>query len=279
MKKMKTTRYELNIIRPDLAPGTMRLAFLTDLHNAENGAENSNLIEAIKEAEPDIILCGGDMVVAHENTPITAARDLLLKLADEYPVYHALGNHESRLSSYPHQYGSMFEDYTKPLKDAGVVFLDNDHEVLAIKGKPVRLAGFTLQKKYYHRLKSPQLDASEIMEELGSPDPKALNILMAHHPNYMNAYTNWGADLTLCGHYHGGMVRFGKNTGLITPNLKFFNDRCCGHFTFHARITNGKVTSYDSHVIVGAGLGEHTLPIRFHNPRELVIVDINVSRE
>lgn len=279
MKKMKTTSYELNMIRPDLAPGRVRLAFLTDLHNAENGSHNETLIHAIKEAQPDLILCGGDMLIGKKNAPSNVARDLLITLAEEYPIYHALGNHEDRLKTYPHQYGPIYREYRDALEHAGIIFLDNESELLSIRGIPLQIAGLSICQKYYKRMKRYHLDASEILEHLGAPNAHAINIMLAHHPNYMDSYVNWGADLTICGHYHGGLMRIGKTTGLLTPNLKLLNERCCGIFDFHARIRQGVPVMHDSHVIISAGLGEHTLPIRIHNPRELVIVDLNVIKK
>lgn len=279
MKKMVITKYQLNIKRPRVASGRIRLAFLTDLHNAENGKDNEVLIAAIKEAEPDLILCGGDMVIGKENHPVDVARDLLLKLVEEYPIYHAMGNHELRLKNYPHQYGSLYKDYEVPLKEAGVEFLDNESELIAVKGIPIQIYGYSLAKKYYSRWRRHHIDASEIREKVGEPNSNAINILMAHHPMYMDEYNNWGADLTLSGHYHGGLVRMGEHTGLLTPNLKLFNDKCCGEFIYKARITGGIAVESYSKVIVGAGLGEHTIPIRMANPRELVIIDLIIGDE
>ena len=33
----------------------------------------------------------------------------------------------------------------------------------------------------------------------------------------------------------------------------------------------------DSHMIVSAGVGEHTIPIRLHNPREITVIQIDFS--
>ncbi|MDO4491752.1 MAG: metallophosphoesterase [Lachnospiraceae bacterium] len=279
MKKYTTVQYKVNMIRPDIAPGRLRLAFLTDLHNCENAPKNQQILDDIREADPDLILCGGDMLVGSLNTPFEAAVELLTTLVQEYPLYHALGNHESRLMRYPHQYGLMYQDYTETLMEAGVLFLDNQSELICIKGIPLQVAGLTLPQRFYRRIARDKLRAEDILDDLGEPNPKALNILLAHHPYHMEAYRNWGADLTLCGHYHGGMVRFGKHTGLLAPDVRFLDEHCHGLFDFHARITEGQVVGYDSHVVVSAGLGEHSLPIRFHNPRELVFVDLELSRK
>ncbi len=277
MKKMITSTYELNIRKPKLNQATVRLAFLSDLHNQENGPENEALLTAIREAKPDLILCGGDMMVGDINTPFDAALTFMLKLSEEYPVYHALGNHESRLKKYPHQYGPKYSEYRSALEKAGVTFLDNDRELITIKGVPFLLAGFSLPLNYYKRTHRKKLNALDIRMELGQSEKRAVNILMAHHPDHLEAYADWGADLTLCGHYHGGIIRLGEHTGLITPNIKLFNRRCVGLFEFDKKQEEGQSVSHDSYAIVSAGLGEHTLPLRFHNPRELVVADLNIS--
>lgn len=275
---MKTTRYELNMHRPDLTAGTVRLAFLTDLHNVENGPENELLIQAIKAEDPDFILCGGDMLVGKKQTSPKVAIKLIQTLLEDYPVYYALGNHEARLKCHPHQYGPIYEEYYSAIHEAGVILMDNESELITVRGIPLQITGYTLPLKYYKHFKQFTLDASEITEAVGSPNPKAVNIMMGHHPHYMDSYVNWGADLTLCGHYHGGIVRIGEHTGLITPSYKLFDDKCCGKYNFKARIKEDYAVKCDSHVIVSAGLGEHTVPIRINNPRELVIVELNISK-
>ena len=38
---------------------------------------------------------------------------------------------------------------------------------------------------------------------IGEPGKNGMQILLAHNPKYGNAYFDWGADMILCGHYHG----------------------------------------------------------------------------
>ena len=49
--------------------------------------------------------------------------------------------------------------------------------------------------------------------------------------------------------------------GVISPDLRLF-----------PQILPGRIYREDRHLIVGAGLGEHTIPLRIFNPRELVAV-------
>ena len=73
----------------------------------------------------------------------------------------------------------------------------------------------------------------------------------------------WGADLILSGHYHGGVLRFSRHVGAISSQFIPFPKYCCGDF-----YKNGKC------MIVSAGLGEHTVPLRIHNPRELIFIEM-----
>ena len=75
-------------------------------------------------------------------------------------------------------------------------------------------------------------------------------------------------DLILSGHYHGGVVRLSEHYGLSSPQYLFLPPFCCGDFH-----------KGDQHMIVSAGLGEHTIPLRIHNPRELLVIDIKPSEK
>ena len=74
--------------------------------------------------------------------------------------------------------------------------------------------------------------------------------------------------MTLCGHYHGGMVRFGRHHGLISPDFRLFPGNAYGLFR------RGK-----SNVLVSSGCREHTIPLRIHNPREIVVIDFYLNEQ
>ena len=75
--------------------------------------------------------------------------------------------------------------------------------------------------EYYHKPRSPKLK-KEVMEELiGKPEDKGMQILLAHNPKYGKTYFEWGADLILSGHYHGGVVRLSEHYGLSSPQYLF----------------------------------------------------------
>ena len=73
-------------------------------------------------------------------------------------------------------------------------------------------------------------------------------MLLAHNPKYGDVYFEWGADFIFSGHYHGGILRFNEHHGLTCPQYLLFPPYCCGDF--HRQ---------EQHMIVSAGLGEHTI--------------------
>nr|WP_243097127.1 hypothetical protein [Ruminococcus sp. AF46-10NS] len=103
---------------------------------------------------------------------------------------------------------------------------------------------------------------------IGEPGKNGMQILLAHNPKYGNAYFDWGADMILCGHYHGGVVRLSEHHGLSCPQYLVLPPFCCGDF--HRG---------EQHMFVSAGMGEHTIPLRIHNPRELLVIDVKPSQK
>ena len=102
-----------------------------------------------------------------------------------------------------------------------------------------------------------------VEECLGKPDDQYYTVLLAHNPEYFEAYAEWGANLTVSGHVHGGVVRvpfWGK--GVISPRLRLFPKYDGGIFE-----QSGKI------MLLSRGLGEHTIPIRVFNPGELWVID------
>ena len=61
------------------------------------------------------------------------------------------------------------------------------------------------------------------MNELISPKKgDDFTILLTHNPIYFETYMEWGADLTLAGHIHGGMIRLPIVGGVFSPDKTFF---------------------------------------------------------
>ena len=134
---------------------------------------------------------------------------------------------------------------------------------MEIGGCPITIYGLDLPEEYYRKGFRRKGMEGLLRETFGEPEKGRFTILLAHTPRYWREYLDWGASLTLSGHYHGGICLLGKRRGLITPDYRLLASECCG-------IRNRG----DSSMIVSAGAGEHTVPVRIHNPREITLLEI-----
>ena len=240
----------------------VKAVVLAALHNKRYGKENERLLQAIDEIRPDMILIAGDILTAKPKASLETAVDLLTKLAGKYPIYYGNGNHEHRLKLYPENYGDMAERYEEALQKIGIRRLVNEHTVLEESG--ICIYGSEIDKLYYKRFGIQPMDPEYLKSLLGQPSAEKYTILIAHNPDYFPKYADWGADLVLAGHVHGGMVRvpiWGK--GVVSPNVRLFPKYDGGEFTL------GK-----TRMLLSRGLGMHTIPIRLFNPGEVLEVDL-----
>ncbi|MBQ2400752.1 MAG: metallophosphoesterase [Lachnospiraceae bacterium] len=102
-----------------------RIVFLTDLHDKEFGPDNERLLQAIREAKPDLVLVGGDMMVAKGVGDLTLSLKFLKQLSEEFTVICANGNHELRLRNEKETYGNKYREYRQALNEMGITFLSD----------------------------------------------------------------------------------------------------------------------------------------------------------
>ena len=239
------------------------IVFLTDLHNKEFGEENSRLLETVRKVKPDAVLFGGDgMVAKRGNSDVRIPLALLTELAKEFPVYCGNGNHESRMVWKTDVYGETYEHYRMALENAGIRYLSNEAADL---DSDIRIYGLDLPKSAYLP-RSGEIPEGLLKETLGEPDPEKFCLLLAHSPLFFEEYAAWGADLTLSGHFHGGTIRLPLVGGVMTPQYQFFYPRCAGYFELPGK---GREKS---RMIVGRGLGTHSINIRLNDKPQVVVV-------
>ncbi len=245
----------------------MRAVVLADLHNKCYGKGNKSLLAAIRVKKPDIILIAGDILTAKPGKSMEPAICFLRELAGEFPVYYGNGNHECRLKLYPQTYGNMAGEYGQALKEMGICPMVNSHAKLEEYG--ITVYGAEIAKKYYKRYKKQEMEKKYLEQLLGMIDNDRYTILLAHNPDYFPEYAQWGADLTVSGHVHGGVARvpiWGR--GVISPNMKLFPKYDGGIFK-----EEGKT------MLLSRGLGMHTIPVRLFNPGELWVVEFSPEEE
>lgn len=257
----RVTRYTVSAPKLEGLKRELRLVVLADLHNREYGEGNEELLKAIEEERPDLVLIAGDMVVAKPGHDLKAAEHVLRALSRKWPVYYALGNHEYRLKIYPEDYGPLYEEFLKVVADCGIVLLDNESESVHIHGARLAIHGLSIDREYYGRFAHKAFPKGYVGELLGTPAGDEFHILLAHNPTYFEQYADWGADLTFSGHLHGGVVNLPGIGGVVSPQVKLF-----------PRYSGGRYER-DGHVmLLSRGLGTHTINVRLFNPAELLSV-------
>lgn len=262
MPDFKVTHYKVRVGEEKGPDRPFSAVFLSDLHNMSYGKNNRELLAEIRSQNPELVLIAGDMLTAGKKPQTEAAMALLDELTKKYPVYYANGNHEHRMRVNTEVYGESYERYSDAIKSFGVHLLENAGEKLKLHGMELTVWGLELSGEYFRRGVSRKLTGAQIEELIGAKPEGGFHILLAHHPCYFESYAAWGADLTLSGHLHGGIVRLPFLGGVISPQIRLF-----------PRYDQGSYKLQDKRMIVSAGLGSHTIRLRINNPPELAVID------
>ncbi len=265
LKFFRIRRYQLSVPAFKALDSPKKVILLADLHNKVYGTDNEELVEAIRREKPDLILTAGDMLVGKDRMLYEEAVRFMVRLPAIAPVYYSLGNHEQRLKEYPEKYGEgVFRQYKKALTEAGVHFLENESAVCMLDRLSVRIHGLELPVDTYEKFKKHTVTSEDVRRCLGDTKEGEYQILLAHNPAFFPAYKAWGADLTLSGHLHGGIIRIPGLGGVITPQFVLFPKY------------SGEMTVEGSQAIaVSRGLGTHTVNLRFMNYAEVVVIELD----
>lgn len=249
--------FENNVIQPetltvasDRLPASfsgLRVVELSDVHGKEFGQNSEKLLEAVRQAEPDLIAIDGDL--ADEYTDLTMLRPLAEGLAAIAPTYYVTGNHEWVMDDL----GVMLEI----LKDAGVTVLRNEFVRLEKGGESIVLAGADDPNGPYDQ-KTPQQLVTEIRAACGTD---AYILMLYHRNDRLDLWAELGVDTVLTGHGHGGVIRLPYYGGLIGVDRDFFPDFSAGLYA------QGSTT-----MVVSRGLGNSGVPFRLFNRPHLPVV-------
>jgi len=253
--RLVTTEYVLYYDNlPDAFDG-YRIVLLADLHGAEHGKDNERLVEAIRDAQPDIITIAGDLIDRHQpgkpaERQLEIAQTLVHQLVRIAPVYYVTGNHEWD--------SSLVRPLLAMLEENDVTVLRNQHRRLSIGNDSIILAGVDDPGGPADMTKPD--DFIERIQERENPD----FLVVLNHRNYsLPLFSRLGVDLVLSGHAHGGMVRLPFTDGLIGAQYEFL-----------PTYTSGVYKQGDTNMVVSRGLGNHFGWTRFLNNPQVVVVEL-----
>ena len=211
-----TTYYTVRSKRLPSAFEGFRILYLSDFHAMNYRGQQKAFEKRLSRIRCDAILMGGDMVtVRNREKEFSAFENLLNHCPEGVPIFFSMGNHESRMYEGNPEYDGWSDEFDALLEKYHVRVLDNETIGITKDGAHIFLSGCTLEKKYYKPVKIEPLSVEEIEEKIG-PN-RGFSVVMVHSPLYMETFSEWGSDLTLSGHFHGGTIYLGPLGGLMTP--------------------------------------------------------------
>ena len=262
---IQTTEYELAVPRLPRAFDGVRIAQISDLHNAELGHANVRLLKRLHRAKPDFIAITGDLVDSRR-TRVDVGMHVAAQAANIAPVFFVPGNHEARLREYP--------QIVARLKRAGVTVLGNASVPLRRDGERIVLLGLTdpVFRRPYPRGATPQIIDAQLADVLvragiePGDEHAPCTVLLTHRPELLAVYAARGIDVAFAGHAHGGQVRLPAVGSLFAPSQGFF-----------PKVTAGVHTLGATQLVVSRGLGPSVVPLRVNNRPELVVATLRCA--
>jgi len=248
--KIRTYTIPSSKIKQDIC-----IVLIADLHSYIYGGDNAVLADMIAAQNPDIIALAGD--IGDDYTPIDGTELLLEKIVDIAPCYYVTGNHE--------HWADDFDDIMDVISSYNVHMLRNEYETITVRKDEIVLAG----------IDDPDSETAMTGEEIeymftDIAESPLLTVLLAHRPEYHDAYIDYGFDAVLSGHAHGGQVRipFLLN-GLFAPNQGWLPKYAGGIYS-----ETNSTTGRQVHHIVSRGLVINPKLPRIFNPPELCVIRI-----
>lgn len=249
---LHTTHYQINSEKIKMP---VRFALLTDLHSSSFGENQSELMAALLEANPDAVFFVGD--IFDERFPVENAVTALTESAKIFPTYYVTGNHEYKRNKNKVRRTKEFLDLTK---NSGAKILSGDCVTLSSDFSELKICG--IDDPVYIGKKAMRSQLASAIELTENSDFK---VLLAHRPELLEIYGEYGFDLVLSGHAHGGQWRLpGLIEGLYASSQGLF-----------PTYTSGKYFYKNTTLVLSRGLARKaTIVPRFFNALEIVFIEL-----
>lgn len=237
-----------------------RIAHVSDYHNRNNPSFDEKIFQSLEEAKPDIIVLTGDLV-DKSHTDVDVALSFASRLLSVAPVYYVLGNHEANICRTQNV---LFEDMIKALDLMGIVIMRNEYEKIHVS-EGVSFNLFGLDEPYFYsdarKVDTRTIEFCKSFEI----DKKEYNVLLAHHPEQLKVYSDFGFDIVFSGHAHAGQFRF-FNQGVFAPDQGLL-----------PKYTSGLYEMGNTKLILSRGLGNSVFPFRIFNQSHLIVTEFKIN--
>ena len=215
--QIHSTTYDVTINKPSSIK-KLNIAFIADIHAGAGTWKYSyeDLTEALKNADPDILLIGGDLF--DETTSKQDAeylKTVIRQISPQYGIYFVFGNHDDYKD----------ERTANVMEELGVTILKDETVTI---GGAIQLIG---------RM-DPVADTLDIDELIKKEDIDISKpvIVLQHRPIEYQKLADAGCDLVMSGHTHGfnipqfagnvtrfdmlqGIKKYGDMTAIVTSGV------------------------------------------------------------
>jgi predicted MPP superfamily phosphohydrolase len=243
------------VVLPDWPAGAtpIRIALLSDIHIGNAAMDEGRLTRIVGQvdaARPDLIVLAGDFIVGHRpGSSAALAPRLTAPLAGLHAplgVFAVLGNHD-------HWTGATA--VVRALGRAGIATLSNR----AVSRGPVTVVG--VDDAFSGHADVPRAMAAA----RGRPGAR---VIVSHSPDVLPSLRAGDGHVVLLGHTHCGQIVWphGQPLAAYSP----FN----GSRLFDPRYRCGVIRDPDRTVVVTAGVGSGTVPIRLGAPPDWWLVTV-----
>lgn len=264
---IQITRIEIPIdgLSPHLDGFT--IVQLSDLHLGPHVDSHQirRAVDLANDLNPDLIVLTGDFVSRFASYAKPCAQELS-RLTAPYGIYAITGNHDQWTDD---------DVVTAELQRVGISVLRNEACQLLVGTEAIWLVGIDdagvtgitggsgISQSDFAALWVEQRDAYQrLTANIPSGEPA---ILLVHNPDFVETVSLAGISLALCGHTHGGQIRFPIMGPLVLPSL------------YGQRYAGGLVECGGTPIYVNRGIGLISPPLRFLCRPEITLLRLTAQ--
>ncbi len=243
-------RYEIKTCKE----ADVRFVLVSDLHAAEYGEGQADILKMIRDQNPDAILMAGDMIDDASSNETTLA---FMKGAVEIaPCFYTSGSHDL--------WSNQYDDCIRSIKGWGITILNGDTAAFEVRGHRISISGIG-DPTYGGHQDDRARYLRDLKADFSSLDKGTFNVFIAHRPDYIAEYAKYPFDLVVSGHTHGGQIRVPiLINGLFAPDQGWF-----------PKYAGGQYMLGDTTMIVSRGISDYPRLPRVFNPPEVCVVTVS----
>ncbi len=232
----------------------LKILHLSDIHSTRENKLHYDFWRQLAAADVDfdLVAITGDFVQDYAAQAIPHL-PYIKALASRAPVYYVPGNHDRN-----HNEELLL---CKMLTDAGVTVLRNARAVAQINQNTIEIIG----TKDYEQLEKEKMHGLHgLFHGTGGKKNKPdFTLVLSHQPQIIRHISKYKPDLVLCGHTHGGQVRFPFLPALYAPGQGLF-----------PKYDHGLYKVDESVLYISKGIGATHFHIRFFNRPEITLLKL-----